>query len=1111
MERMIEGIADLDERERALDPSRSFVVQAPAGSGKTELLMQRFLALLSHVERPEQILAMTFTRKAAGEMRNRIAGALQKAADGYEPAVAHEAKTIGLARVALERDAALGWGLLDNPGRLKVQTLDSLSAELVRLTPLLSRLGRQPSIEENAEELYREAARKTVEMVEEESPGGVAVRKALSHLDNSVKGLTLRLVEMLGKRDQWHRHVKRKDEEDLRGLLEGSLEEIVEAGLDEVKKAFPPDIAERLFPLARYAAEYLNSAGSSSVIALLAGIGKLPDTSAKDLPAWQAIREFLLTKGNGVRKPRGVDVRIGFSNDKKAPEAMAAKRAFQGLLEDMAERDCFIEALSKVQELPPPRFDDGTWEILEALLHLLPMAEARLDEVFAERGAVDFQAVSMAALSSLGSELDPTELMLSLDLRLRHILVDEYQDTSQAQLSLLTALTRGWEPGDGRTLFIVGDPMQSIYLFREAQVGLFLDARSGGIGGVRLDSLRLKTNFRSTDGIVGWVNDGLSRAFPETEDSFTGSISYAPSVAVKKGIGAAVSARLFRERDDEAEAAEAVSVIKALPDGETAAVLCRSRNHADAVMEGLKREGISFRAQDMDSLSSRTVIQDIFALLRALAHPYDRVAWLAILRAPWCGLSLADLHALCAGDCESPVRRLIRDRARLAKLSEDGRKRLERTSSSIEKALAQWGRARARDVVEGLWIALGGPACVVDAPSMKDAEAFFNLLEPLGPVVGQAELKNIDERMEKLYADHGGVEDTRVDVMTIHKAKGLEFDHVIIPGLGRKAQGDKKKLLLWLERGDCLLLAPIERHGEKDGIPVYDYLKLINRKRAAFEQVRILYVAATRARKRLYLFGHVKDVADGVVRANADSFLSVMEYILTPDMVMETASSGPKTQGPPTFAAIKRLPLPWAMPAPVPAVGAPHGKEKGGEAEPEFLWAGEVRRHIGTIVHGYLCRIAKEGVERWDAARVKGETARALSGLRTLGLGPEAARQAALHAVDLVIRALSDKRGRWLLSAHTEGAVEYPLTGVVNGEIVHAVIDRTFVDGGVRWVVDYKTGTHEGGSVEGFLESERERYGHQLDRYAALLRAGGETRGIKKGLYYPALGAWVEI
>ena len=128
--------------------------------------------------------------------------------------------------------------------------------------------------------------------------------------------------------------------------------------------------------------------------------------------------------------------------------------------------------------LPDPEYSDDEWEILNELLSLLPIAKRHLTDLFAERGVVDFQAIAMAALEALGPEDNPTDLMLSLDLRIQHILVDEYQDTSRRQLELLRALTRGWEPGDGRSLFIVGDPMQSIYLFRDAEVGLFLDAQA---------------------------------------------------------------------------------------------------------------------------------------------------------------------------------------------------------------------------------------------------------------------------------------------------------------------------------------------------------------------------------------------------------------------------------------------------------------------------------------------------------------------------------------------------------------------------------------------------------------------------------------------------------
>src|SRR3990172_4415485 len=241
-------------RERALVPSASFAVQAPAGSGKTELLMQRYLTLLALVERPEQILALTFTRKAAGEMSSRILGAMAKASVGYAPAAAHEAKTIDLAARALERDAQMGWSLLENPNRLKVQTIDSFCSSIVRQMPVLSGLSRY-SITDEPEEFYREAAARTAALVEEDGPAGDALRKALGHLGNSVKGLIDRLVIMLERRDQWLRHVQHDASgEELRVLLEGALQRLIEYELKAIAESFPPGIAGIIAPYARYAA-----------------------------------------------------------------------------------------------------------------------------------------------------------------------------------------------------------------------------------------------------------------------------------------------------------------------------------------------------------------------------------------------------------------------------------------------------------------------------------------------------------------------------------------------------------------------------------------------------------------------------------------------------------------------------------------------------------------------------------------------------------------------------------------------------------------------------------------------------------------------------------------
>src|ERR1700752_184432 len=153
---------DADARERALDVTHSFLVQAPAGSGKTALLIQRFLALLAHVDRPERIVAMTFTRKAAAEMRDRIIEALRLAAAGAAPDDEHEQRTLELAQRALAQDARHGWQLAAHPARMQILTIDALCAGLVRQAPVTARLGAASRFEERAEALYQRAARESL-------------------------------------------------------------------------------------------------------------------------------------------------------------------------------------------------------------------------------------------------------------------------------------------------------------------------------------------------------------------------------------------------------------------------------------------------------------------------------------------------------------------------------------------------------------------------------------------------------------------------------------------------------------------------------------------------------------------------------------------------------------------------------------------------------------------------------------------------------------------------------------------------------------------------------------------------------------------------------------
>ena len=179
------SVVDAEQREAALEVSRSFCVTAPAGSGKTELLIQRYLALLSRVQRPEQVLAITFTRKAAAEMRERVLLALAGAEQDLPLEGEHQQKTRELATSALAASTAREWHLSRDVSRLNIKTIDSFCAGLTRQMPVLSRFGGQARAVDNAQPLYREAVNELFAMVGSSRPEAADLDELLLHFDNN--------------------------------------------------------------------------------------------------------------------------------------------------------------------------------------------------------------------------------------------------------------------------------------------------------------------------------------------------------------------------------------------------------------------------------------------------------------------------------------------------------------------------------------------------------------------------------------------------------------------------------------------------------------------------------------------------------------------------------------------------------------------------------------------------------------------------------------------------------------------------------------------------------------------------------------------------------------
>ena len=1115
---MTAEIADAGQRAGALDTGRSFIVQAPAGSGKTSLLTQRFLALLCRVESPEEVVAITFTRKAAGEMRNRIIDALVLAA-GEAPEKDYERTVWQLGREALEQDRRKEWGLIENPNRLRVQTIDSLCAGLSRRMPVLSSFGGQPQISDESDHLYRMAARRTLLQLGE-SATGQALGQLLSDLDNNIGQLERLLAGMLQNRDQWLRLIMQHDPEGMRESLEQGLRMLVRSELQALAAGMPPGILDRMVELARFAAAHLPEKTRTAPVSVWRDLREAPGVDPDDLAAWRGLANLVLTNSGPAPRKR-ITVNEGFPTTH--PEE---KAAMQALLDDLGEEEAVLSKLDTVRALPGSRYSEEQWTRLESLREVLVHAVLELQLVFAERGEVDHVEVMQRALQALGEEDDPTDLALMMDYRIRHLLVDEFQDTSHGQYRLLRKLTAGWEPGDGRTLFCVGDPMQSVYRFREADVGLYLQARQHGIGDIRLEPLNLCVNFRSSATVIDWVNRAFEATFPEQEQPVSGAVTYAPSVAHHPP--GAPDSILFHPtlgEDREQEASTVCELVRqTLADypEEKIAILTRAKSHLADILPALRKAGIPYQAVDIESLAHHQVVRDLTALTRALLHPADRIAWLSLLRAPWCGLDNADLLAVARAAGEQPLRRLLEAAEGIEGLSDEGRLRFARIAEILRERLREARRQPLARLVESTWLALGGPALLQEAVELEAAERFLETLSAQETGGDLEDFSALEEALEKLFAPPDPDPDVRVQVMTMHKSKGLEFDTVILPGLGRTPRSDSEQLLNWSyfpdeEGNEQLVMAPIRETGaDKEAIQAY--IRLLEKTKQQHEDLRLLYVAATRARKRLHMFGSARIAANSETpKPSSQSLLARLwpalgkefDRLIEHDRDIQEEPRDEQENGTPS--SLRRVQSAWRPEPPVPINWPQQATLSGREMAPEFLWAGTTARHIGTVVHRYLEWIATGGIDGWDARRVNACRDRIAAALKVLGVMDQKLPDATNRVLRGLANSLEDERGRWILADHDGARCEYALTVRTADGLKRLVIDRTFIDEkDTRWIIDYKTGFHEGGSLDSFLEQEAERYSPQLEAYRDALRKL-EQREIRVALYFPLLKAWREL
>jgi ATP-dependent helicase/nuclease subunit A len=1119
---------DQEARKRALDPRGSFHLEAPAGSGKTAVLLARFLTLLGQVsDSPREILTLTFTRKATGEFRERAMKYFRGPEDLGAHLPPHEQLLYDLASQAyhhLDRKE-LAQPYLSVPERLPVNTFHGFCTQLLKAAPHEAGVPLEFQLPESdrEEEWQKQEALEELRRRLNASPSADPVRQALVRrlvrLNNNWPRLARELRDLLSRRDTLKDFLALAQgsvrEEDYAALMEERLSQ----ALTHILKPLAAILSET--ELGRRWPQFLQALQENGTPALP---DQPPGANVSDLNTWQNLAQILLTQKGELRK--------------KLPRGLAASDWPEALAELPPD---FLARLKDCRTLPLELFTLQEVDAIQDLILLLSAAWGVYDDFCRQRRVLDFIAVEEAALRLLSVE-NPGELLLRLDWRLRHVLVDEFQDTSDNQKELLCRLLSGWTAGDGRTLTVVGDPKQSIYGWRKARLDLFLESRNGLTceegRTLPLTPLSLTTNFRATPALITWVNrvfGGTVMADPQLSGGLKFAEAY-PGPSAEGGEAPCLA--LFAHEDKyEARAQEARwlshKITESLPDlpaGESLAILLFARTHLATYLAALQEAGLVPRVREGLKLMDSRVASHLHNLARALVRPQDDVAWAATFTGPWTEPNLKVLAACAqatgdvwpekiqafAGTLASPGELAHLAQMLLAARERVGREPLAETLERFLNDTAAWMNIAA-------WEGALGVAC---------ARTYLNLLADAEEGLPETTFLKADFALEGAYQPPDPrAEDSPVEVLTVHGAKGLEFHTVFLPFLDwepLKMEGNLPPPFLLEEipgtRAHVLGLAPAAWQRGADSS--YRLVKDLKRERLLAEARRVFYVAVTRARAQLFLSGVLPTRQGAWTPPKKDSPLywlwqhyrpgNVTPGLLLWDEPRLKVESFPDT-GPARRVQpkLRSLPQPWRfVPEPQPyRLSFPsQAADKPAEVVPAPEAFGRDGDNLAARARGEVTHRLLQSQTRGDRLPEQQGVAAALVGF---GVPRETAQSLAPEILREVDACLDDPFLKNLLapaSAVSEwGLEDQPAPGVIR----RGRLDLLAFDGRDWWLVDFKSSRpRPGESWEDFLGREQEKYRPQLLAYremTARVKGLGSPEDIRLALYFTAGRKMVEL
>ena len=1047
----------------ACDPTRSVVVEACAGSGKTFLLVARMLRLLLEGCEPSELLAITFTRKAAAEMRERLLSLLKELALAETSVAMQLLQQRGLSYEEAEKKIpqarSLYQRVLSSPFSLSIDTFHSWFARLLQIAPLSSGVPHACALEDNSAELLNDAWVRFMHSLNQ--PKQSDLRNALMTIYEIAGDTTgKKLIDaFVMRRAEWWVATENHDPLDQLRQLCGD-DAVVDARLrlweDE-------SLCQRFLRLSSLLgkgtpAQKRNATAIESCITASAGSEQ-----------FETLYSLLLTKAD-------------------TPRALPTAQALQNALSD-EEWGWYAESwLALANELIALRqrsFEPKVIQLNEAVFVIGSACLEHYQEIKADRRVLDFSDLEWLTWKLLTDPAHAAYMQARLDARYRHILIDEFQDTNPLQWQIVRAWLEAYGDESAHpTVFIVGDPKQSIYRFRRAEPRVFESAREKLVAMGAAD-LATRQTHRNAMTIVDFLNQSM-QANPlyetqTTASNFIGQVWRLPLATTEANEEATDQAESQAEeenadfalrdplhilpsvQDDSPRVDEARAVGWALNQARAQwedktnplkwsqiLILVRSRTHLMEYERGLREAGVPFVSSRRGGLLDALEVADLMALLRWLTVSADNHALAHVLKSPIMGASDDDLISLASAGEGSWWQRLS-----LAQTHTP----LNATLVRAVKLLSGWQQAATHlpvhDLIDQIMHEGELPARYASTTSASArAQVMGNLYEFLALALDldagrYPSIARFLDRLNRLKrsSDQDSPDEAAIDaaldavrIMTIHGAKGLEAEVVVMMDANNSdsQRDDLGVLCEWPQDSEAPTHLSVFGKTKERGFARRDLFAIEENFRLQ-ENWNLLYVAITRAKKMLIVSGIYNDKADEGI--TAESWYQKFAFVqaVTPNLSESTANSDEK-----------EFTLSLFAPPQLPTARLAQTADEDTAATLE-----------GTLLHALMERLTNQGV--WPLPIP--EPSYVANWLRCTS-----AQAKAICVQAENILSVPSLEHFYNPAQHDFARNEMAL--VHQGQL--SLIDRLVMIGDVVWVLDYK---------RNFLESQREDYALQLGRY----------------------------